>query len=408
MNGGRYAQITGWGMCVPERVVTNDDLARIVDTSDEWIYSRSGIRQRHIAHAERETTAVLATRAARDALLVAAITPSQLDLVIVATLTPEYMFPSTASCVQDALGASKAGAFDLSAGCSGFLYALNMASHMVRNGGAQHVLVIGAETLSKITDWTDRNTCVLFGDGAGAVVVSACACPCGILSTLLGSDGSGGEALVMPGGGSHCPASIESVTHGEHTIKMNGREVFRFATQIMAKATEDVLEQAGWKASDLALVIPHQANIRIIESAAKRLNLPNDRFFVNLQNYGNTSSASIPIALCEAIEQGRVRAGDKLVLVGFGAGLTWAAAAITWGIPMPLKSPSPQHRLVANMQFTYAAVRSLGLRAGRRAYSAVLGGEESEDLRDQVRESVDRWRRRHIRVQHRPPDKPEK
>lgn len=393
MNGERYAQITGWGMSVPDRVVTNDDLARAVETSDEWIYSHTGIRERRLAHGERDTTATLATRAARNALLVADIDPSQLDLVIVATVTPEYAFPSTASVVQDALGADHAGAFDLSAGCSGFLYALNMASQAVRSGGARTVLVIGAETLSKITDWTDRNTCVLFGDGAGAVVVSVCDQECGVLGTVVGSDGSGGEALVLPAGGSHCPASIDSVSRGDHFIKMNGREVFRFATRVIPKATEEVLAKVGWQTEDLSLIIPHQANIRIIESAAKRLNLPDERFFVNLDRFGNTSSASVPIALCEAIEEGRVRAGDKLVLVGFGAGLTWAAAAISWGVPVPLKQQSAWHRVVANLRFTRATFRSIGLRASRRAYNSMLGPEGREDSRGRVRERIDRWRR---------------
>jgi 3-oxoacyl-[acyl-carrier-protein] synthase III len=397
VNTGRYAQITGWGMCVPERVVTNEDLARVMETSDEWIFSRTGIHERRVAQGERETTAGLATRAARDALLVADITPGDVDLVIVATVTPEYMFPSTASCVQDAIGASKAGAFDLSAGCSGFLYAVSIANHVIHSGGADHVLVIGAETLSKIVDWTDRDTCVLFGDGAGAVVLSASAYPCGVMSTVMGSDGSGGDLLLLPAGGSRYPASIETISSGDHFLKMNGREVFRFATTVMARATEEVVREAGWHTSDLSLVIPHQANSRIIDSAAKRLNLPSNKFFVNLDRYGNTSSASIPIALCEAINQGRVRAGDKLVLVGFGAGLTWAAATLLWGMPMPVKPKSGRHRLIANMRFSYAAARSTSLRVSRRAYDATLGPEGSDGMRGRVREHVDRWRNKYVK-----------
>jgi len=400
VSAGRYAQITGWGMCVPDHVVTNEDLACTVETTDDWIYSHTGIRQRCVAQGERDTTASLATRAGRNALLVADLMPSQLDLVIVATVTPEYAFPATACCVQDALGASKAGAFDLSAGCSGFLYGLSLATHLIRSGEANHILIIGSETLSRITDWKDRNTCILFGDGAGAVVMSACPQPCGIMATVLGSDGSGRDALVLPAGGSHCPPSIQTVSNGDHFIKMNGREVFRFASTIIPKATEDVVARAGWRASDVALVVPHQANARIIEAAAKRLNLPMEKFLVNIDRYGNTSSASIPIALCEAIDANRIRAGDKLVLVGFGAGLTWAAAAIEWGMPMPLKPQSAPRRLLANARFGYATLRSLVTRAFHRAYNGVLGPEGQENWRGHLRERVDRWRHAHITPRH--------
>jgi 3-oxoacyl-[acyl-carrier-protein] synthase-3 len=394
MNEQRYAQVTGWGMCVPERVLTNQDLERVVDTSDEWIVSRTGIRERHVVANERETTSVLATRAARAALLVADIAPHQLDLVIVATVTPDHLFPATASLVQDALGASRAGAFDLSAGCSGFIYAVSLASGFIRSGSAEHVLVVGAETLSRIVDWTDRNTCVLFGDGAGAVVLSAYSGSCGVQASVLGSDGSGGELLVLPAGGSRCPASHETVSNGDHFAKMNGNEVFRFATQIVPKATEQVVQRAGWQLADLDLVIPHQANSRIIASAVKRLNMPPDKFFVNVDRYGNTSAASIPIALCEAIAAGRVKAGDKLVLVGFGAGLTWAAVALEWGLPVPVRPQTWPRRAVASMRFTWAAVRSPGLRLARHTYNRILGPEGREDLRGQVRKRVDGWRKK--------------
>jgi 3-oxoacyl-[acyl-carrier-protein] synthase-3 len=235
MNGERprWAQISGWGMHVPERVLTNDDLARVVDTSDEWIVSRTGIRERHVVSDERETTATMAVRAARAALRVANLAPSQLDLVIVATTMPDYLLPATACLVQDALGATRAGAFDLNAACSGFIYGLSVASGFIRSGSANHVLIIGSETLSRMMDWTDRNTCVLFGDGAGAVVLSASTEPCGVLATELGSDGSGGELLMVQAGGSRAPSSHETVGNGEHFIKMNGREVFRFAATIM-------------------------------------------------------------------------------------------------------------------------------------------------------------------------------
>ncbi len=402
-NGGRYAQITGWGSCVPEKVVTNEALARIVDTTDEWITSRTGIKSRHIVGSERETTALLAARAARDALLVAGLPPARLDLVIVATATPEYVFPSTASIVQDALGASAAGAFDLSAGCSGFIYALNMAICSVKSGAAENVLVIGAETLSRITDWTDRNTCVLFGDGAGAVVVSACTDRCGVLATELGSDGSGGELLILPAGGSRQPASIESVSNGGHFIKMNGREVFRFATTVMPKATENVVRKAGWEIGDVSLIIPHQANTRIIESAAKRLNLPLDKFFINLERYGNTSAASIPIALTEAISQGKVRPGDKLVLVAFGAGLTWGAAAVEWGVPPEPTTKSFFDRLLAKISFFFAGARSLVLRTERHTYNWIMGPVGKDDWRGRMRQRMDRARS-NIRDNFREPD----
>ncbi|MGQ9840511.1 MAG: beta-ketoacyl-ACP synthase III [Anaerolineae bacterium] len=394
---GRYAQIIGWGTCVPEKVLTNEDLARVVDTTDEWIVSRTGIKTRHVVASERETTASMAIRAAREALMIADLPPSQLDLIIVATVTPEYMFPSTASLVQDALGASSAGAFDLSAGCSGFIYALSMAASAVRSGTADHVLVIGAETLSRITDWTDRNTCVLFGDGAGAVVVSVHGERCGVLATELGSDGSGGQLLMLPAGGSRAPASHETVSAGGHFIKMNGREVFRFATTVLPKATEAVLRKAGWQLADVALIIPHQANTRIIESAAKRLNLPMERFFINLERYGNTSAASIPIALAEAIGAGKVKPGDKLVLVAFGAGLTWAAAALEWGVPIPARPQPLPKRLLAGFWYALAGIRSRSLRIARQVYNWILGPVGKDDWRGKLRQRIDVFRQRRKR-----------
>jgi 3-oxoacyl-[acyl-carrier-protein] synthase-3 len=394
MNGAtkRYAQITGWGMYVPERVLTNADMAQVVDTSDEWIVSMTGIRERHVAIDQRETTASMAVRAARDALLRAGIPPARLDLVIVATVTPEYAFPSTASLVQDALGAVRAGAFDLSAGCSGFVYALGMASDAIRAGSADHVLIVGSETLSRVTDWTDRNTCVLFGDGAGAVVVSVCATPCGVMASILGSDGSGGELLIIPGGGSHIPASHESISNGDHYIKMNGREVFRFAATMMPKATEAVVHKAGWQLPDVTQVIPHQANIRIIEAAIKRLGLSPDKFFTNLERYGNTSAASIPIALCEAIAEGRVKAGDKLVMVAFGAGLTWAAAAIEWGVAVPLEPRPWWQRWFAGVLFAWAGTRSAFRRGVRHVYNWIMGPVGKDDWRGKLRQRTDRLR----------------
>jgi 3-oxoacyl-[acyl-carrier-protein] synthase-3 len=405
---GRYAQITGWGMCVPEKILTNNDLAEVVETTDEWIVTMTGIKERRVASGERETTASLGIRAAREALLVAGLAPAQINMVIVATATPEYVFPSTASLIQDALGASAAGAFDLSAGCSGFIYALSVAANTVRSGAAEHVLVVGSETLSRITDWTDRNTCVLFGDGAGAVIVSSCPERCGVLATELGSDGSGGELLIVPGGGSRCPASHESISDRSHYIKMNGREVFRFATTVMPKATEGVIRKVGWRSADLTLIIPHQANTRIIQASAKRLGLPMEKFFINLERYGNTSAASIPIALVEAISAGQIKPGDKLVLVGFGAGLTWAAAAVQWGVPLPAKPLPWWRRFLALAGFNFAGVRSMMLRTERHVYNWIMGPVGKENWRGQVRRNTDDLRQkvkdRFQRRESSPPD----
>lgn len=362
----RYAHIVGWGMSVPQRVMTNDDWAQLVDTSDEWIRTRTGIVERRIA-GEGETTLSLSLEAARQALDVAKLSPAQLDLIIVATLTPEHVFPSTACLMQDQLGASKAGAFDLSAGCSGFIYALALAADSIRAGSCQHILVIGAETLSRILDWNDRETCVLFGDGAGAVVVSGSEVPGGILSSVLGADGSGGDYLILPAGGSKLPTSRETVEQGLHYTRMNGREVFRFATRTMDKATRQACARAHVALEDVNLLIPHQANSRIINSAARSLKLEDGRVFSNIERYGNTSAASIPIALVEAIQAGRVHRNDNLVLVGFGAGLTWAATVIQWGLPLPVK-PAPWYlRLVRWLYYRWARVRSWSARQRRRA-----------------------------------------
>ncbi len=335
----RYAHIVGWGMAVPSRVVTNHELAQFVETSDEWIVTRTGIRERRVA-GPQETTATLSVAAAEKALAVAGISPRDVDLILVATVTPEHLFPSTACLVQDALGASRAGAFDLLAGCSGFIYGLHMAAAAIRAGTHHIALVIGAETLSRIVNWRDRNTCVLFGDGAGAVVLQGSDAPGGVLASLIRADGSGAELLILPAGGSRLPISEAVVRDGCHFVRMNGREVFRFATRVMEKATREVMAQAGLRLEDVDLIIPHQANIRIIEAAAKALGLPMDRFFVNIDRYGNTSGASIPIALCEAVQQGRLKPGDRMVMVAFGAGLTWAAAVVQWGLPRGRPRPA--------------------------------------------------------------------
>jgi 3-oxoacyl-[acyl-carrier-protein] synthase-3 len=326
-------------MYTPERVVTNGDLCEIVDTSDEWIRTRTGIIERHIA-SEHEATSHMAIAAARAALQEADADPREVDLIIVGTATPDYWMPSTACQVQDALGATRAGAFDLNAGCSGFVYALVMGSQAIASGDHNLVLVIGADALSRVTDWSDRSTCVLFGDGAGAVLLRATESDNGILATILGSDGSGGAMLHIPAGGSAMPASHETVDQRLHYLRMNGQQVFRFATHVLPQAILQVAERASIRVADIGVVIPHQANMRIIDVAAKRLKLPVEHFVTNIDRYGNTSAASVPIALCEAIATQRIAQGQYIVLVGFGAGLTWAAALLRWGIsPEKVEAP---------------------------------------------------------------------
>jgi 3-oxoacyl-[acyl-carrier-protein] synthase-3 len=350
----RRAHIVGWGMAIPDTVLTNDDLAKMVDTSDEWIRQRTGVVERHVA-GEKETTFTLSLEAAQAALEVADLSPVRLDLIIVATVTPDYAFPATACLLQNALGAEKAAAFDLSAGCSGFVYGLSMAADLLAAGTYDRALVVGAETLSRITDWTDRNTCVLFGDGAGAVVLQTDGAPGGILSSVLGSDGSGGDLLILPAGGSALPPTAETVASRKHAIQMRGREVFRFATRIMPEASRQVLRQADVTVEDVDLFVPHQANDRILQAAARSLGVSADRMFSNLARYGNTSSASIPMALCEAIEQGLIKRDDLIVCVGFGAGLTWAAMAIRWSLPLP--APVPPRRITVRRWLRYRWVR---------------------------------------------------
>jgi 3-oxoacyl-[acyl-carrier-protein] synthase-3 len=367
----RYAQIVGWGMYVPSEILTNDDLASMVDTSDDWIRARTGIVERRIAPSN-ETTATMAIMAARAALRVANANPARLDLIIVATATPDYPFPATACLVQEALGATRAGAFDLSAGCTGFVYGLAVGSQMIISGAYDQVLVIGAETLSRIINWTDRNTCVLFGDGAGAVLLQASDVPGGVLSAVLGADGSGGDLLMLPAGGSRHPASAETVAQGLHYVQMNGPEIFRFATRVTARAAMQALAEANINLEDISLFISHQANDRIIQSAAKSLKLPPEKVFVNLDHYGNTSAASVPIALCEAIEQDRVKRDDHLVMVSFGAGLTWAAVVVRWGVPLPIPRPSRWRVAGRLARYRWAAVRSYLRRLGWKILSAVM------------------------------------
>jgi 3-oxoacyl-[acyl-carrier-protein] synthase-3 len=359
------AHIVGWGMAVPARVLDNNELSTMVETSDEWIRQRTGIAERRVV-SEGETTSTLSLRAAREALEVANLDPAQLDLIVVATVTPDYAFPATSCLVQDGLGADRAAAFDLSAGCSGFVYALSLAAELLTAGRYHHALVIGAETLSRITDYTDRTTCVLFGDGAGAVVLKADGAPGGLLSTVLGADGSGGDLLIQPAGGSARPASIETVRERQHAIRMHGRQVFRFATRIMPEASRQVLAQAGLTVEDVSLFIPHQANDRILQSAARGLNLPEERMFSNLARYGNTSSASVPIALCEAIEADLIKRDDVIILAGFGAGLTWAAAAIRWSLPLPVPAPSRRMSFWRGLRYRWVQIRSLWRQSWRR------------------------------------------
>lgn len=369
----RYAHVTGWGMAVPELVLTNADLAQMVETTDEWIVDRTGIRERRLAD-KHETTASLALQAAQRALERTEVRPRDINLIIVATSTPEHLFPATASLVQDRLGARTAGAFDLSAACSGFIYGVNIAAQAIRSGSIDNALVIGAETLSRIVNWDDRSTCILFGDGAGAFLLQAGEKPGGVLSCVMRSDGSGGDLLSVPAGGSRMPTSTETVRQKLHGIQMNGREVFRFATRVMASSTQEAVQKAGLKLDDIELVVPHQANLRIIEAAARGLHLPLNRFVINIERYGNTSTASIPIALTEAAEAGRVHPGDHLVLVGFGAGLTWGALVLQWVTP---EKPVPaRRRRLSTTRLFLARLRS-GLRRIARWIEGLLWGAAS-------------------------------
>jgi 3-oxoacyl-[acyl-carrier-protein] synthase III len=325
------AGISGIGMYVPPRILTNHDLEKLVETSDEWIVERTGIRERRMAE-PGQATSDLAVAAAEEALRVANLTPEDLDLIIVATCTGDMgSFPATASLVQDRMGAKAAAAFDVAAVCSGFVYALDVAAQYVQTGRYENVLVIGAETMTRILDWTDRGTCILFGDGAGAVVVSPCAEGEGILGTVLGSDGAGAVLLNVPAGGSRQPLTPALIEQRQNCLMMKGKEVFRFAVDIMGEAAVQALDSVGLSPADVDLFIPHQANIRIITAAAKRLDMPMDKVFVNVDRYGNTSAASVPLALYEAWKSGRVKPGDLVVTVGFGAGLTWGANVIRWG-----------------------------------------------------------------------------
>ncbi len=375
----RYAHIVGWGCYLPEQVITNDDLAKLVDTSNDWILTRTGIRERRIAN-EKETTATLAFEAAARALAVSDVHPAQLDMIIVATSTPEYIFPSTASLVQDYLGARKAGAFDLSAACSGFVYGLSLAANSIASGAINTAVVIGAETLSRVVDWKDRATCILFGDGAGALVLKGSDVPGGVLSSTLRSDGSGGDLLSLYNLQENPIPIYGTAYQNGHkpTIHMNGRQVFRFATNVVSDAIEDVVKKANLTMADVSLVVPHQANVRIIQTAAKKLKMPVEKFYTNLDRIGNTSAASIPLALCDALKEGKLHPDDNLVFVGFGGGLTWAAAVVKWDVTLP--EVSVIKRRWQQTRYGLARVRSR-IRRWMRRFGAWVAGSPTPEAR---------------------------
>jgi len=382
MTDMKYAHIVGWGSFLPDRIVSNDDIALSVDTSNEWIYTRTGIRERRVA-AEQETTATMAFEAAARALAVADIHPSQIELIIVATSTPEYVFPSTACRVQDYLGARRAGAFDLSAACSGFVYGLSMASQAIATGSVRNAIVIGTETMSRIVDWQDRATCILFGDGAGAVVLKGSSIPGGMMASTLRSDGSGGDLLSLPAV-YHNPVPTFGpeylYTNGDKskTISMAGRQVFRFATSVVSDVIEDVLEKAELTIDDVSLIVPHQANGRIIESSAKKLGVSTDLFYMNLERTGNTSAASIPIALCDAVAEGRLEPDDNVVFVGFGGGLTWAGSVVKWDVTPPEVSMVDREWKRARYMLTRGRSR---LKKLSRRWGATLAGSPVPEAR---------------------------
>ncbi len=327
----RSVKIKGTGSYTPQKALTNNDLSKIVDTSDEWIFTRTGIKERRIAE-ENETSSSMGAEAGRRAVENAGLSVEDIDVIVVGTMTPDMPFPSTACLIQEKMGISNAVCFDVEAACSGFLYIMEIASGLLQTGRYRNALIIGTEKLSSILDWEDRTTCVLFGDGAGAAVLSLGEAEdkSGILDFKLGADGSKADMLHQPGGGCAVPPSSESLQGRQHFLKMRGKEVFKQAVRVMGQAAVEILEQNGLESDQLACVIPHQANMRIIEALSTRLHIPIERFFLNLDKYGNTSAASIPIALDEAARAGRIKSGDTILLVAFGAGLTWGSALIRW------------------------------------------------------------------------------
>lgn len=388
-----YAHITGWGMSVPDHIMTNADIAAIVDTTDEWIVARTGIHERRIA-SERETTAILGLKAAQRALEVADVLPDDIDIVIVATSTPDHIFPSTASLIQAQLGANKAGAFDLSAACSGFVYAVQMAAQMIGAGGIRTAVVIGAETMSRVMDWQDRGTCILFGDGAGAVVLQASDVPGGVLSAVLRSDGTGGDLLGIPSVGILDYVGTDFTLpvangHKQGKMHMNGGEVFKFATRVIADSVREALEIANLSLSDVKLIVPHQANSRIIAAAARALKVDESLFMCNLDRYGNTSAASIPIALVEAVQQGRLKEGDPVVFVGFGGGLSWASMVVRWGAPRR-ERPAVLGEQRRQITYTMARVRAYVTRLNRQTNQTLKRIRPRNGRMDRLRRKVDR------------------
>ena len=332
------SHIIGWGKYLPSKVVTNAELAQNANIDPVWVKERVGIEERHVAE-PKQASADMGTRAGRAALETADIAPSQLDLVIAATNTPDYLFPATACLIQDALGADHAAAFDLAAGCSAFVYALVTADRFIRTGAYRYILVVGVETVSRILDWHDRN-CAYFGDGAGAVVLAAGEQPGGLLSFALSSDGSGGDLLILPAGGSRYPPSQEVLEQGMQYGRMDGRGVYRYGLRAMTRMGQIVLRQAGLSPDAIDLFIPHQTNLQLIQQVAQRLRIPDDRVFINVARYANISSASIPVSLCDAIEQGKIHPGHRLLITAFGGGLTSAGLVWRWSQPLPLK-PMP-------------------------------------------------------------------
>jgi len=325
---GYHVSITGIGSNAPERILTNEELSKMVDTSDEWIVARTGIRERRVAGQEEALTD-LALPAARQALGAADVNPKELDLLIVATVTPDMTFPATAALMAAELGAHDAAAYDLSAGCTGFMYAVAQAYGMLAGGICRRALVVGGDVLSKIVDWSDRTTCIVFGDGAGAVVMERVESG-GFMGFELGADGAGGLQLYLPAGGSREPTTAETVAEHGHYVHMNGREVFKFATRVLVSSAQKLLDQLGLTVDDIDLYVPHQANVRIIKHAVERLGIPEEKVVINVDRYGNTSSGSIPLALAEAVRDKRVDKGDIVLMTGMGAGLTWGSGVIEW------------------------------------------------------------------------------
>lgn len=323
--------IIGTGSFLPKKILSNHDLEKLVETSDEWITTRTGIKERRILESGKAASD-MAIEASKKALEDAKLNPEDIDLVIVATMTSDMITPSTACIVQDKLGCKNAAAFDISAACSGFIYGLSMAYGMIKSGVYKNILLIASEAMSRILDWEDRGTCILFGDGAGAAVISEVPEGKGILKMELGSDGSGAEHLLIPAGGSKCPLTDERLANREQYLKMEGSEVFKFAVRKIDETCKKILKESGLESSDIDLFIPHQANTRIIDSAVKKLKIPKEKTFVNLQKYGNMSAASIPVALDEALKQGKIKDGDNILLVGFGGGLTWGSSILKWHV----------------------------------------------------------------------------